>query len=57
MPYQEWRQQWRLQKSIELLASGRNVGETAFDLEFSIDSAFIEFFKKYLRETPNRYLK
>lgn len=57
MSYQEWRQQWRLQKSIELLAEGRNVRETAYDLEFSSDSAFIEFFKKYQRETPHKYFK
>ncbi|SHE55708.1 AraC family transcriptional regulator [Pedobacter caeni] len=55
MSYQDWRQQWRLHKSIELLAEGRNVGETANDLEFSSNSAFIEFFKKYLRETPSKY--
>ncbi|MBB5638113.1 AraC-like DNA-binding protein [Pedobacter cryoconitis] len=55
MPYQDWRQQWRLHKAIELLAEGRNVGETAFDLEFSSDSAFIDFFKKHLGETPSKY--
>ncbi|MHC5202756.1 AraC family transcriptional regulator [Myroides sp. LJL119] len=57
MSYQQWRQQWRLQKSIELLAQGKNVCETAYDLEFSSDSAFIEFFKKYQRETPHKYFK
>ncbi|MCP1995725.1 helix-turn-helix transcriptional regulator [Flavobacterium sp. HSC-61S13] len=55
MTYQDWRQQWRLQKSIEWLAEGKNVSETAFDLEFSSDSAFIEFFKKYQRQTPHKY--
>ncbi len=55
MTYQDWRQQWRLQKSIEWLAGGKNVRETAFDLEFSSDSAFIEFFKKYQRKTPHKY--
>lgn len=57
MSYQEWRQQWRLHKSIELLAEGRNVGETAHELEFSSDSAFIEFFKKYMKETPSKYFQ
>lgn len=57
MSYQEWRQQWRLQKAIELLAEGKNVGETAYALEFSSDSAFIEFFKKYLRATPMKYFQ
>jgi len=55
MSYQNWRQQWRLHKSIELLAGGKNVSETAYELEFSSNSAFIEFFKKYLRETPGKY--
>lgn len=56
MSYQNWRQQWRLHQSIELLTNGRNVNETAHELDFSSPSAFIEFFKKYLRKTPNQYL-
>nr|WP_315033685.1 helix-turn-helix transcriptional regulator [uncultured Chryseobacterium sp.] len=56
LPYQEWRQQWRLQRSIELLVEGNSIGEVSFILEFSSDSAFIEFFKKQTGSTPLQYL-
>ncbi|MDR2238418.1 MAG: helix-turn-helix transcriptional regulator [Chryseobacterium sp.] len=56
LSYQEWRQQWRLQRSIELLVDGNSIGEMAYILEFSSDSAFIEFFKKHTGSTPLQYL-
>lgn len=37
--------QWRLHRAIELLSEGRTVGETAFELSFSSDSAFVDFLK------------
>ncbi len=56
LPYQEWRQQWRLHRAIELLTEGKSIGETAFELSFSSDSAFIDFFKKQTGDTPLQYL-
>ncbi|WP_250253266.1 helix-turn-helix transcriptional regulator [Chryseobacterium sp. Marseille-Q3244] len=56
LSYQEWRQQWRLQRSIELLVDGNTIGEVSHILDFSSDSAFIEFFKKHTGSTPLQYL-
>ena len=56
LSYQEWRQQWRLQRSIELLVEGNSIGEVSHILEFSSDSAFIDFFKKQTGSTPLQYL-
>ncbi|MCE4063885.1 helix-turn-helix transcriptional regulator [Chryseobacterium gleum] len=56
LSYQDWRQQWRLQRSIELLAEGNSIGEVSYILDFSSDSAFIEFFKKHTGTTPLQYL-
>ena len=41
MGYQQWRQQWRLMRAIELLATGHSITYTAGELEFSSDSVFI----------------
>jgi AraC-like DNA-binding protein len=57
MSYQQWRQQWRLMRAIELLATGRNIGYSAFELGFSTDSAFIAFFKEMTGTTPGAWLK
>ncbi|WP_407334140.1 helix-turn-helix domain-containing protein [Enterovibrio sp. 27052020O] len=56
MPYQSWRQQWRLQASIEQLSEGASVSEVASALRFSSDSAFISFFRKMTGDTPGRYI-
>jgi AraC-like DNA-binding protein len=56
MSYQQWRQQWRLMRAIELLATGRSITYTAAELEFSSDSVFISFFRKMLGTTPRSYL-
>lgn len=56
LSYQDWRQQWRLQRSIELLVEGNSIGEVSHILDFSSDSAFIEFFKKHTGSTPLQYL-
>ena len=34
MSYQEWRLQWRLHRSIELLSEGRTVGKRLLSLAF-----------------------
>jgi AraC-like DNA-binding protein len=56
MGYQQWRQQWRLMRAIELLATGHSITYTAAELEFSSDSVFIAFFRKMLGDTPRSYL-
>ncbi|CAM3164834.1 Helix-turn-helix transcriptional regulator [Vibrio neptunius] len=57
MSYQEWRQQWRTLKAIELLCRERQVSDVAHWLEFSSDSAFIAFFKKQMGQTPLSFMK
>ncbi|MFK4825949.1 AraC family transcriptional regulator [Paenochrobactrum sp. BZR 588] len=57
MTYQQWRQQWRLLKAIELLASGETITSVAFELEFASDSAFIAFFKKMTGYTPRIFMR
>lgn len=56
MPYQAWRQQWRLLTAIEQLSEKKSVSVVAHALEFSSDSAFIHFFKQHTGETPTRYM-
>lgn len=55
--YQQWRQQWRLMRVIELLATGRSLGYCAFELGFASDSALIAFFKGMTGSTPRGYFK
>lgn len=56
MNYQQWRQQWRFLKGVELLATGSSLSFTAHELGFSSDSAFIAFFKKLAGMTPRAYI-
>ncbi|MGG5505227.1 MULTISPECIES: AraC family transcriptional regulator [unclassified Myroides] len=55
MTYQAWRQQWRLYRAIELLAESEIISDVSTQLEFSSDSAFIEFFKNHTGVTPTKY--
>ncbi|MCK6263964.1 helix-turn-helix transcriptional regulator [Vibrio sp. ZSDE26] len=57
MSYQDWRQQWRLLKAIELLSREMQVSDVANWLEFSSDSAFIAFFKYQTGKTPLSFIK
>lgn len=57
MSYQQWRQQWRLMRAIELLATERSLSYCAFALGFASDSAFIAFFKSITGSTPGQWLK
>ncbi len=57
MSYQDWRQQWRLLKAIELLSKEIQVSEVSHLLGFSSDSAFIAFFKKQTGQTPLSFMK
>lgn len=56
MSYQQWRQQWRLLKAVELLGRGMSITSTAFDLGFASDSAFIAFFRKMTGYTPRVFM-
>ncbi|GMQ48167.1 AraC family transcriptional regulator [Vibrio sp. 10N] len=56
MPYQSWRQQWRLLMAIQSLSEGNSVADTAAALEFSSDSAFVAFFRQQTGETPGKYI-
>jgi len=55
MTYQQWRQQWRLMKAVEMLATGERITDTAQALDFASDSAFIYFFRTMTGMTPGRY--
>jgi AraC-like DNA-binding protein len=57
MSYQQWRQQWRLMRAMELLATGRSLSYCGFELGFASDSAFIAFFKAMTGSTPGHWLK
>ena len=57
MGYQQWRQQWRLLRAVELLATGRSLDCCADELGFASDSAFIAFFKGMTGCTPRGYFK
>lgn len=56
LTYQQWRQQWRFLKSIELLSEHNSITSTANILGFASDSAFIFFFKKMSGHTPKMYI-
>lgn len=56
MPYQAWRQQWRLLTAIERLAENKSVSQVAHSLSFSSDSAFISFFRQHTGQTPSQYI-
>ena len=57
MSYQQWRQQWRVLRAVELLVIGHPVSYASAELGFSSDSTFITFFKQMLGFTPGAYLK
>ncbi|WP_392563102.1 helix-turn-helix domain-containing protein [Orbus sturtevantii] len=56
LTYQQWRQQWRFLKSIELLSERSNISSIANNLGFSSGSAFVYFFKKMSGVTPKAYI-
>ncbi len=57
MNYQNWRQQSRLLRAMEMLAEGKQISEVAQQLEFVSDSAFIVFFRQHTGTTSVRYLR
>ncbi|MFT5391232.1 MAG: AraC-like DNA-binding protein/mannose-6-phosphate isomerase-like protein (cupin superfamily) [Gammaproteobacteria bacterium] len=56
MTFRAWRQQRRLLRALELLASGNNVTTVALELGYDNTSAFIAMFRRCLGTTPARYL-
>jgi AraC-like DNA-binding protein len=54
--YQQWRQQWRLLKAIELLTKRDSLSAVASDLGFASDSAFVAFFRKMTSLPPRVYM-
>ena len=56
MTFRTWRQQRRLLRALELLASGRNVTAVALELGYESTSAFIAMFRRSLGQTPTQYL-
>ncbi len=53
----KWRQQLRLLRSLQLLASGHKIEHAALEAGYSTPSAFIAMFKKALGTTPRRYFE
>ena len=51
----KWRQQLRLQRSLQLLASGEKVTHAALEAGYSTPSSFISMFRGILGVTPGRY--
>ncbi|HEJ8087414.1 TPA: helix-turn-helix transcriptional regulator [Serratia liquefaciens] len=56
LSYQQWSQQWRLMRAIELLAEMPRVSTVAQHLGFSSDSAFIAFFRQFTGTTPKGFM-
>jgi len=57
MPFQKWRQQLRLLRSVERLAAGEKVTAAALEAGYTSTSAFIAMFRRELGTTPRRYLR
>jgi AraC-like DNA-binding protein len=57
MTFGRWRQQFRLLRALELLASGEKVTAAALDAGYRSPSAFISMFRKQLGMTPTRYFR
>ena len=57
MSFRSWRQQRRLLRALELLATGRSVTDVALELGYDNASAFIAMFRRCLGTTPARYLR
>jgi AraC-like DNA-binding protein len=55
MTFGKWRQQPRLLRARELLASGEKVTAAAAEAGYNSTSAFISMFRKQLGTTPTRY--
>jgi len=56
MSFRSWRQQRRLLRALELLATGDSVTNIALELGYENTSAFIAMFRRCLGTTPRCYL-
>ena len=56
MTFAKWRQQLRLLRSMEVLASGEKVTSAALEAGYTSASAYIAMFRRELGMTPRRYL-
>jgi len=52
----QWRRQMRVLRSLELLAKGRSVTETSFEVGYESVGAFIRAFRRTLGVTPTKYV-
>jgi AraC-like DNA-binding protein len=57
MTFGQWRQQARLIKALEQLASGVKVVDVALNLGYGSPSAFATMFKRQFGETPSAYFR
>jgi AraC-like DNA-binding protein/mannose-6-phosphate isomerase-like protein (cupin superfamily) len=57
MSFRAWRQQRRLLRALELLATGESVTSIGLELGYQNSSAFIAMFRRCLGTTPTRYLQ
>ena len=53
----KWRQQLRLMRSLQLVASGEKISHAALEAGYSTPSAFIAMFRKALGTTPRKYFE
>lgn len=51
----QWRRQMQVLRSVELLAKGRSVTETSFEVGYESVGAFIRAFQQILGVTPTEY--
>ena len=56
MSFRSWRQQRRLLRALELLATGYSVTTVALELGYENTSAFIAMFRRTLGASPTRFL-
>lgn len=56
MTFAKWRQQLRLLRSMELLASGEKVTAAALEAGYTSASAFIAMFRRELGTTPKKFV-
>jgi AraC-like DNA-binding protein len=55
MSFGQWRQQARLLRALELLATGEKVIDVALALGYDSPSAFATMFRKQFGQTPSQF--